>query len=186
MSDQFATVNGLAINGTEHFSITYNAGSVVLTVVSGALPASSTAAGAVVTQAIHPVVYHTGVAGRGTAGHAHWLAQVPPGISLPAIRPVSFGLAAMNKLQLRPRDSFGSAVAATAGDPGTAGSAVLPLASAASYNSMGSMNHMRFECGVDLKALMKTSRKQLVRALWASPDSPEALALGYMSYTSSH
>jgi hypothetical protein len=51
---------------------------------------------------------------------------------------------------------------------------------------MATMNHMRFECGVDLKALLKTSRKQLVRALWAAPDSPEALAIGYMNYTTSH
>jgi len=48
------------------------------------------------------------------------------------------------------------------------------------------MNHMRFECGVDLKALLRTSRKQLVRALWASPDSPEALSIGFMSFTSAH
>ena len=38
VSDTFATVNGLAINGSEHFAITYQAGDVVLTVVSGALP----------------------------------------------------------------------------------------------------------------------------------------------------
>ncbi len=43
-----------------------------------------------------------------------------------------------------------------------------------------------FECGVDLKALLQTSRKQLVRGLWAAPDSPEALAIGYMTYTSNH
>ena len=41
VADEFATVDGLAINSSEHFTITYNAGSVVLTVVSGALPAAS-------------------------------------------------------------------------------------------------------------------------------------------------
>jgi hypothetical protein len=51
---------------------------------------------------------------------------------------------------------------------------------------MGAMNHMRFECGVDLKALLKTSRKQLLKGLWAAPDSPDALSLGYMTYTGSH
>jgi hypothetical protein len=51
---------------------------------------------------------------------------------------------------------------------------------------MSNTNHMRFECGVDLKALLKTSRKQLVRGLWAAPDSPEAQAIGYMTYTSNH
>jgi hypothetical protein len=40
----FSTVNGLAINSTEHFTITYEATDVLLTVVSGALaPASSLA-----------------------------------------------------------------------------------------------------------------------------------------------
>ena len=57
---------------------------------------------------------------------------------------------------------------------------------AAAYNSMSAMNHMRFECGVDLKALLKTSRKHLLKGLWAAPDSPDALAIGYMSYTGSH
>jgi hypothetical protein len=45
---------------------------------------------------------------------------------------------------------------------------------------------MRFECGVDLKALLNTRPKRLLRALWAAPDSPEALAIGYMSYNGSH
>jgi hypothetical protein len=34
-SGQFATVNGLGINGGEHFQISYSATSVTLTVVSG-------------------------------------------------------------------------------------------------------------------------------------------------------
>ena len=37
---QFATVNGLAINSSEHFSITYQGTDVLLTVVSGAAPSS--------------------------------------------------------------------------------------------------------------------------------------------------
>jgi hypothetical protein len=45
------------------------------------------------------------------------------------------------------------------------------------------MNHMRFECGVDVGALLKTSPKRLVRALWASPDSKDALDIGYMMLT---
>jgi len=57
--------------------------------------------------------------------------------------------------------------------------------SAAAYNTMGTLNHLRFECGVDLKALLKTSRKQLWKGLWAAPDSPHALSLGYMVYNGS-
>jgi hypothetical protein len=55
--------------------------------------------------------------------------------------------------------------------------------SASAYNGMASMNHMRFECGVDLGALRKTGRKRLVRALWASPDSPDAIDIGYVALT---
>ena len=87
-------------------------------------------------------------------------------------------------------DQFGSPVAVSApvstGDASVAGSFGIASASAAAYNSMSSMNHLRFECGVDLKALLKTSRKQLLKGLWAAPDSPDALAIGYMTYTGAH
>jgi hypothetical protein len=39
-SGQFATVNGLAINGSEHFTVSYHADDVLLTVVSGAAPSA--------------------------------------------------------------------------------------------------------------------------------------------------
>jgi hypothetical protein len=39
-SGQFATVNGLAINSSEHFTVTYQGADVLLTVVSGAAPSS--------------------------------------------------------------------------------------------------------------------------------------------------
>jgi hypothetical protein len=85
-------------------------------------------------------------------------------------------------------DQFGSlapAVSAPIGtsDASVAGSFGIAAVSAASYNSMSNTNHMRFECGVDLKALLKTSHKQLLKGLWAAPDSPDALAIGYMTYT---
>ena len=37
--------------------------------------------------------------------------------------------------------------------------------SAAAYNSMAAMNHMRFECGVDVNVLRKTSPRRLLKAL---------------------
>jgi len=46
---------------------------------------------------------------------------------------------------------------------------------------MASMNHMRFERGVDLGALRKTGGKRLLRGLWASPDSPAAVNIGCMA-----
>jgi hypothetical protein len=53
--------------------------------------------------------------------------------------------------------------------------------SALAYNPMASMNHMRFERGVDLGALRKTGGKRLLRGLWASPDSPAAVNIGCMA-----
>jgi fibronectin-binding autotransporter adhesin len=209
VSDTFATVNGLAINGSEHFTITYHPGSVVLTVVSGALTAA-TPASLLVTQLIQPVLHHSSVAkghygleviGRGFGQHpavvapvtvpAFSMARVPQAasISAPVSLPVAFGHPAMGVHGFRPMDDFGSPSAAPVGAvdaTGSASSLGISAVSAASYNSMGAMNHMRFECGVDLKGLLKTSRKQLLKGLWASPDSKDALWLGYVNYTTSH
>lgn len=68
----------------------------------------------------------------------------------------------------------------------SSGSIGFDPAPAAALNSLSQTNHMRFECGVDLKALLNTRPKQLLRALWAAPDSPDALAIGYMSFNGSH
>jgi hypothetical protein len=182
VSDTFATVNGLAINGSEHFTIAYNAGSVVLTVVSGALAASNPASPTLSTQLLHPVRIHSGVqSGAGMRGHFS-VATVPPAVSAAA----TFLHPATGMRGFRPLDDFAAVpIAAPAASAG-AGSFGISQVSAAAYNSMSATNHMRFECGVDLKALLQTSRKKLVRALWADPDSPEALSIGYMSYTGSH
>jgi hypothetical protein len=76
---------------------------------------------------------------------------------------------------------------AAGGSSGSTGSLfnVSPV-SAAAYNSMAAMNHMYFECGVDLKATLKIGRKRLLKGLLAAPDSPNALSLGYVVYTTAH
>ena len=51
---------------------------------------------------------------------------------------------------------------------------------------MGEMNHLRFECGVDLDAALKLSPKRLLKGLISAPDSPNAVAIGYMVYTRAH
>jgi len=187
----FATVNGLAINGSEHFVISYQPGSVVLTVVSGALAAASPAASPMVTQLIHPGLHQ----GSGVKGHygPEVFSQRIGRLSAigPAALPAPLRIPGVGLRGFRPMDQFGSpaALAAPAGSTGDAsgpGSLGIAPVSAASYNSMSAMNHMRFECGVDLKALLKTSRKQLWKGLWAAPDSPDALAIGYMNYTGTH
>ena len=193
----FTTVNGLAINGTEHFTITYDVGSVVLTVVSGALPTSNFGSNMLVTQLLHPPVRNisAGKVRYGLSVSGHNLARVPAAPvagfmrTTPVAGPSTFGNPGTGMHGFRPMDSFGSTgltSAASAGDPGASGAFGTAPVSASSYNSMSGMNHMRFECGVDLKGLLKTSRKRLIKGLWASPDSPDALYLGYMTYTTSH
>jgi hypothetical protein len=195
VSGAFGTVDGLAINGSEHFTVTYNAGSVVLTVVSGALQTAA-ASDVVSTRLLHPPLTH-GFAGKGHYGLAVFapgMAQVPAaGMArmAPVSQPVSLGHPAAGLKGFRPMDDFSSPLplygaGAGAGDVAVAGSLGISPVSAAAYNSMNAMNHMRFECGVDLKALLKTSRKQLFKGLWAGPDSPDTLALGYITYNSAH
>ena len=191
VSDTFATVNGLAINGSEHFTITYQAGDVVLTVVSGALTAFSPASTNMLSHLIHPAPSHLAT-NPGIRGH-YGLAVSGPRIArlpAPVSQAVSFMSPATGMRGFHPMDISGSLAAVSApvgvGDAGLAGSFGIAPVSAASYNSMGAMNHLRLECGVDLKALLKTSRKQLLKGLWAAPDSPDALAIGYMTYTASH
>jgi hypothetical protein len=190
----FATVNGLSINGTEHFTITYSGTNVVLKVVSGALPASNLIVSQVVTPGILPVINHGSIA----KGHfaptvaAHRSVQAPAvavtagTVARPALgNGMGMGLGMRG---FRPRDVAPGLASITdpAGTASSAGSFLgLAPVSASAYNSMAAMNHMRFECGVDLKALLKTGRKQFVKGLWAAPDSPNALSLGYMVFVGS-
>jgi len=87
-------------------------------------------------------------------------------------------------------DGLASPMAATSpssfAGTGLAGLPAVSPVSALTYNSMATMNHMRFECGVDLGALRQAGRKRLLRALWAAPDSPEALNIGYMTMSTAH
>jgi hypothetical protein len=198
VTNHFATVNGIVINSNEYFTVTYNATSVVLKATSGQPPAQVTTAAAPSLQpALLAPITHSGVNGHyGPTVTSRRIAQLPalaPAFNTVTATPVSMmrpGMFSAGVIRgFRPMDE--SPVATGLSDPSSpAGSSVSTFGtapvSAAAYNSMGAMNHMRFECGVDLKALLKTSRKQLLKGLWASPDSPNALSIGYMTYTGSH
>jgi hypothetical protein len=198
VTNHFATVNGIVINSNEYFTVTYNATSVVLKATSGQPPAQVTTAAAPSLQpALLAPITHSGVNGHyGPTVTSRRMAQLPalaPAFNTVTATPVSMmrpGMFSAGVIRgFRPMDE--SPVATGLSDPSSpAGSSVSTFGtapvSAAAYNSMGAMNHMRFECGVDLKALLKTSRKQLLKGLWASPDSPNALSIGYMTYTGSH
>ena len=228
VSDTFATINGLAINGSEHFAVTYNAGSVVLTVVSGALPASAPTTGLASALRTHPPFHLTSgakehygfevfsseieqlplasqkasLARSETVSFGHpsaALRQLPtmsPAFSVartPVLFPaatlaapqVSLGIAAAGMREFQPMAQPTVASAPFSGDAsGIASSRIFsPLAAA---RGTSGTNHMRLECGVDLKALLKIPRKRLLKGLWAAPDSPNALAIGYMTYIGSH
>jgi hypothetical protein len=182
ISGSFTTISGLAINGSESFQITtVNGDEIVLTVVAGA----AQAAGASLTQ-LHQAGAVRGRYGREVLTGQHQLAAVEGQAATQGTAPYVPGIpAGLNAL--RPRDVFGSPVAGPAldgaGDAIASGSLGISPVSAAAYNSMGAMNHMRFECGLDLKTMLKISRKQLLKGLWAAPDSPDALSIGYMTYT---
>uniref|UniRef100_UPI0015D91763 beta strand repeat-containing protein n=1 Tax=Nevskia soli TaxID=418856 RepID=UPI0015D91763 len=186
LSDTFADVNGLAINSSEHFTITYNGHSVVLTVVSGALPALS--------PTLTQLARHTpGLGGRfGLDAYSSQHAQTPsvtPALGISLGGPASFQHPGTGLRGFRPMDESGAIPVLTssaAGPTSNNGSLGFDPAPAAALSSLSQTNHMRFECGVDLKALLNTRPKRLLRALWAAPDSPEALAIGYMSYNGSH
>jgi hypothetical protein len=185
----FTTINGQVIstNPPLYFAVSYppGTGTVVLTVTSGTPPTSPASSSLVSTQLIHAPLTH------GSIGTSHYGLDVykPGMVRLPAVAhmPVSLTPLGTGMRAFHPRDDFGSPVAVSAPvDGSAAGSLGLSPVSAAAYNSMGAMNHMRFECGVDLKALLKTSRKQLLKGLWAAPDSPDALSIGYMTFNGAH
>jgi len=183
VSGNFSTITGLSINGSEHFTVTTVSGDeIVLTVVSGAATASSVS----LSELRHAGAAHGGRYGLGLyTGLRPWAGGIQARIQMPRM-PLALGRPAMGMQGFRPLDEFGSPSALAPASTGAAGGAglmgIAPV-SAAAYNSMAAMNHMRFECGVDVKALLTTRPKRLLKALWASPDSPDALNIGYMALT---
>jgi hypothetical protein len=166
ISGTFSTID--VTNSSDTFKALQVGNEIELTVETTAGPASS----ANLTQSMRMGAIH----GRsGLGGYTEkQLAVVTPGATAAAT-----GMPMVLK-PFHSRDDFGSPAVADTGGAGTLG---MSPVSAAAYNSMAAMNHMRFECGVDVGALIKTSPRRLLRALWASPDSKDALDIGYMSLT---
>jgi len=177
VTNTFTTVNGLSINSNEHFTVTYNAGSVVLTVVSGPVAPSMVSASAAVRPGLLPILHH----GSMVKGHygpevaTRRIAQIP-------VMSNALGVHGFHRMDEVPGQLASADPSATPGVGVPVSTLGLSSVSASAYNGMGTMNHMRFECGIDLKALLKTSRKQLLKGLVAAPDSPNALSIGYMVY----
>jgi hypothetical protein len=198
VSGTFSTVDGLAINSIEHFSVATVGDDIVLTVVSGAEPAAR----ATLARLLHL----GGVRGlRGWEASrglnaSRWgaprIATPASAPRMPAIAPMQVGhpltgaqgFHAMDDLVSAPATSasLNSGIAGAANVAGASNQVGMSSVSGASYNSMGRTNHMSFEYGVDLKELFKTSGRQLLKGLLAAPDSANALSIGYMTYNGSH
>jgi hypothetical protein len=98
---------------------------------------------------------------------------------IPQMTLTAVGRAPMSRQRFRPKDGFASAVAMSApASTGAVGGVPAPVS-----NPLATMNHMRFECGVYVNALLKTSPKGLLKSLWASPDSPNVVSIGYAMLT---
>jgi hypothetical protein len=145
LSGVFGTVNGLSINSSEHFSISYTGTEAILTVVSG------------------PSVI------KGSS--AHQARQNVHGIhmmSSPALR------------RFRPADLQPVVAVAAAMQVGPP-HAMSPM-SLASSGSLPAPNTKRFECGVDVKALLKTSPKRLLKDWLDDPSDPSPVGWVTMSH----
>jgi hypothetical protein len=166
ISGNFSTINGLTINGSEHFTATtVNGNEIVLTVVAGpAAPGSVN-----LTQLIHAGMVHARH-GREVYGGPRQLALTVASAVEPRIPQMTLapGRAPMGGQRSRPRDQRTAAIE----------SFPAPVSS-----PLAAMNQLRFECGVDMNALRKTTPKRLLTSLWAAPDSPNAVTIGYVMLT---
>jgi hypothetical protein len=183
VSGNWTTIKGLSINSTEHFTETVNSNDVILTVVSGAAPVSA-------TSLISP--RNKGRIGLGLVGpHRYSMAVVqPPAIHTGAsVTPRSVAVPPVHVSHMgksfRMMDGPGSALV----------SPVLTESAAPGYRSPESLfptsgtiahgpDHKRFELTIDVNAVKNTTPKRLLKALFAGPDSPDAISIGYMTLTS--
>jgi hypothetical protein len=185
----FATINGTSINSSEHFTVTVNGTDVVLTVVAG--PGTNTTT-ALFSNSLRHRSHLAPPASTVNAGsgYGYGLGLLRPATgSFPAPTPVSAPVMGRGYGVHRLDDGI-SAPAFTASSSAGSGLSgpvfAAPSVSAGAFNNMARQDHMRFEVGVDAKALLKTSPRRLLKALVADPDSKDALSLGYVTFTNSH
>jgi len=173
LTGAFSTINGLSINSSEHFSPSQSATDIILTVVSGPSPTPA---------------FHVGLTSRWRRADVlpvrrSWTAaSTAPAPAIAAPQPhhgSSFGMAMASRT--RRSDAGGSAVLPALETPGPiANTRLMPVqAPTASFSKTLGPNPSRFECGVDLGALLKTSP----RKLWHSfvSDSPAVANIGYVA-----
>jgi hypothetical protein len=166
ISGAFTTVNGLSINGSEHFSLSKTPTDIILTVVSGASPTSVIQAGLAPRWRRAVVLPSHGVT-----------STAAPAVVAP--QPRSFGMAMASRIR-RSDASIPDVVPTPAIPQAVPNSrAGFVQAPAANLSKTFGPNMSRFECGVDLGALLKTSPRKVWRSLVS--DSPEVANIGYVS-----
>jgi ribosomal protein L24E len=175
LSGTFATVNGLSINGSEHFSISYNGTEAILTVVSGAATDVTASFG----NTMHRV--HQGY------GLAPYHPALQNAVAAPVVAPVRApslqsgrGFHAADLPSVDPVSPITVAGPGPAFGPqrGYGQNSLIP------FPNPAMADHSRLEIGVDVKALLKASPKRILRSF--NPDTPDPVSIGYFLLSPAH
>jgi fibronectin-binding autotransporter adhesin len=195
LTGTFSTVNGLSINNTEHFVLSFSGTEAILTVVAGA-PASPAVrfGGSLRSSHIASGLVYGGPLSAG-GGTPLSLRPEPQRVFLPILtatpirQSATFELASPSRLHSFNAADLRSTVLSTLALGGASGWPAFREGLPGTLNPFpnpAGMDHKRFECGVELRVLLKTSPKRLLKDLVADPDSNDAVTIGYMMLTPSH
>jgi len=207
-SGRFATVNGLGINMMEHFTITYQAGDVLLTAVVGPLSKFN------ISRTVGPTYRSGACSGLSqTWVNCERVRQAVP-LLLPSrfetspraylnhgvIRPAE--LASMDSVIRRnalnriatflPARNFPAGAAPhrspSAGSSGGVLDRINPAAALLRNNrhTPRMMAPKNMEYHLELLSLLGTGRRQALRDLLTQPGNPNAASLGYLTFSGSH
>jgi filamentous hemagglutinin len=181
VSSNWATINGLSINASEHFTETVNSNDVILTVVSGASPVAATSLisrsnkGRISFGLVAPHRYTMAVA-RPAAPR---IASQPVRAALPHVSHFGKASRMMDAGESAPvsptlMSAFSSAPSYSHFAPPAASSSTLPVG----------RGQRRVEVVLDVNSVMKTSPRKLLKAFFADPDSNDAVSIGYVTTSS--
>jgi hypothetical protein len=179
VSGNWTTIKGLAINSSEHFTETVKSNEAILTVVSGAAPVSA-------TSLISPP--NNGRIGL-VAPHRYSMAvvrqTVPRPVSVRQAAPLPYVTHFGKRFGMM--DAPGSSLVAPAlisGYSSAPGYSSLQTALGSLPNMAVAHGHRRVELVIDVNSALKASPKRLLKAVFADPDSPDAVLIGYLRSTS--
>ena len=192
---QFSTVNGLAINSTEHFTITYQPTDVLLTVVSGAASASTSqetdarvmrAAGNAARPSGAGLTSYT----RNVAKPAVAALSARSNVLMPHIASLVSPAPVRPLVAVQPTTSLASSHATVLprfSEPALSGTG-LPSGQVNLARGLRNrvMNPNFVEYRLDLLPLLSKNSGRTLRELWRHPWDPKAVSPVYMSYVANH